>query len=466
MDLLTNLAIPQSVEHFHVLILIGGLISIVLYPYLGFLLGSSVLSYFYNRKGTRERNRQLTRFSNDLIVIVLYNKSVPTILALVPSFTSIFIYAQLLQSTEAISVGLAGYGFILLLIAIVSLYAYKYTFRLRGVLHEYEGLLESRKHGAVGLEEIHDYSEETIKSHLASGRAGIIFLVAASFLIVSSMAVTANPSNWNDVSTVFALFISPDVLIRVLQFAALAAGATGVGLLYFFLAWQGGRAGLDSDQRLFVRRLATRLIVGSLLSLPVFVVLGIVALPASSLSGSLYGFAAVALVLIFLTAQSVYAYNRNSQARYVNSAVYTLALASVFMSLNDQVAIHNATNVQAAYLAYRYDVATEELKSRLGVAAPSLSGEDIYNGRCSACHLFDQKKIGPAYRDVLPKYAGKKDQIVAFVLNPIKKDPAFPPMPNQGLKPAEADSIVSYLLRRLGSVDSKATAPGQPVPLK
>jgi len=252
----------------------------------------------------------------------------------------------------------------------------------------------------------------------------------------------------------------------VLQFAALAAGATGVGLLYFFLAWQGGRAGLDSDQRLFVRRLATRLIVGSFLSLPVFVVLGIVALPASSLSGSLYGFAAVALVLIFLTAQSVYAYNRNSQARYVNSAVYTLALASVFMSLNDQVAIHNATNVQAAYLAYRYDVATEELKSRLGVAAPSLSGEDIYNGRCSACHLFDQKKIGPAYRDVLPKYAGKKDQIVAFVLNPIKKDPAFPPMPNQGLKPAEADSIVSYLLRRLGSVDSKATAPGQPVPLK
>jgi hypothetical protein len=35
MDLLKTLAIPQSVEHFHVLILIGGLISIVLYPYLG-----------------------------------------------------------------------------------------------------------------------------------------------------------------------------------------------------------------------------------------------------------------------------------------------------------------------------------------------------------------------------------------------------------------------------------------------
>jgi cytochrome c len=66
----------------------------------------------------------------------------------------------------------------------------------------------------------------------------------------------------------------------------------------------------------------------------------------------------------------------------------------------------------------------------------------------------------------LPKYGGKKDQLVAFVLNPIKKDPAFPPMPNQGLKPAEADSIVSYLLRKLGSVDAKATTPGQTAPLK
>jgi cytochrome c len=80
----------------------------------------------------------------------------------------------------------------------------------------------------------------------------------------------------------------------------------------------------------------------------------------------------------------------------------------------------------------------------------TMSGEDIYNAKCSACHMFDQKKVGPPYRVVLPKYAGDKAKLIAFVLNPVKVDPAYPPMPNQGLKPAEADSIASYLLSKYG----------------
>jgi hypothetical protein len=47
---------------------------------------------------------------------------------------------------------------------------------------------------------------------------------------------------------------------------------------------------------------------------------------------------------------------------------------------------------------------------------------------------------------------------MAFVLNPVKMNPAFPPMPNQGLKPAEADSIVSFILRRLGTNGEKPLA--------
>ena len=466
MDLLKTLAIPQSVEHFHVLILIGGLISIVLYPYLGFLLGSSVISYFVNRKGTRERNDNLTRFAKELIDIVLFNKSIPTFLALVPSFSSVFVFAQVLQSTDAISVGLAAYGFIVLLIAVVSLYAYKYTFRLRDVLTNYEGLLDGKPRGADGLEEIRGYSKETVLSHFAAGRLGVICLIVASFLLVSALTIATNPDTWSDVDSVFALFISLDVIIRSLEFTALAAGATGVGILYFFFAWEKGIPRLNDEQRAFARRLAIRLITTSFLSLPVFAVLAVLMLPPASLSGMLYGFAGVALILLFLAAQYVYAFVRDSHTPYLNSAVYSLAVSFVFLSVNDQVAIHNATAVEAAYLAYQYDRATEELKSKLGVAAAALTGEDIYNGRCSACHLFDSKKIGPAYKDVIPKYAGNKDLIMAFVLNPVKKDPAFPPMPNQGLKPAEADSIVSYILKRLGSTDTKPAGTGQSAPQK
>jgi len=83
-----------------------------------------------------------------------------------------------------------------------------------------------------------------------------------------------------------------------------------------------------------------------------------------------------------------------------------------------------------------------------------LTGEDIYNAKCSACHLFDQKKVGPAYQAVVPKYKENKAGLVAFILNPVKVDPAYPPMPSQGLKPSEADSIATYLLQKLGAKGS------------
>ena len=466
MDLLKTLAIPQSVEHFHVLILIGGLVSVVLYPYLGFLLGSSVISYFMNRKGTREKNHVLTQFAKELIDIALFNKSVPAFLAIIPSLSSIFVFAQVLQSTEAMSVGLAAYGFILLLIAVVSLYVYKSTFRLRTVLTGYEDLLETQKEDSYGLDEIHGYSEETLISHFFAGRLGVIALCAASFLLISGLTIATNPSTWEEVNSLFALFISPEVLIRVMEFAALAAGATGVGILYFFFGWKGGNRRVDPAHQVIARRLAIRLITTSFLSLPVFVILTILLLPPPSLSGILYVFAGFALVLLFLAAQCVYAFMRESQPRHLNSAVFSLAVSLAILSVNDQVAIHNATAAQAAFLAYRYDLATEELKTKLGVTAAALTGEDIYNGRCSACHMFDSKKIGPAYKDVIPKYGGKKEQIMAFVLNPVKKDPAFPPMPNQGLKQAEADSIVSYILKRLGPSAGKPAATAQPAPQK
>jgi cytochrome c len=64
--------------------------------------------------------------------------------------------------------------------------------------------------------------------------------------------------------------------------------------------------------------------------------------------------------------------------------------------------------------------------------------------------MFDQKKVGPAYKNVIPKYQGKKTDLIRFVLNPQKVDPAFPPMPSQGLRPAEADSIATYLMKKVG----------------
>lgn len=464
MDFLKQLALPQAVEHFHLLLLVGGMISMVFYPYLGFLLGASVLSLRYNRSGRSTGNRLHLRFAKDLVDTVLFKKSVPTFLALIPGLSLVFVTAQVLQSTEAISVDLVGYGFILLLIAVVLLYTYRFTFRLGDILEGYEELLKGDSRSAGRLGEIEEYQEQNRGSHLMAGRYGIIGLALASFLIVSSTAVTTNPLNWTDISTVFELVVAPDVLVRIVQFVAFALGVTGLGILFFFFAWQGGKKGMDEEYSHFVRGIGLRLSVISFLAQPALILLEITLLPGVSLSGTVYFFTGTSLAMLFLAAHFVYAYGRDPLPRHLGSAFYSLLVASTLLGVGDQVAIHNGTKMHAAVLAYRHDQTLEAIKSSLGIAPAALTGEDIYNGRCSACHLFDQKKVGPAYKDVIPKYAGKRAQLVAFVLNPAKIDPAFPPMPNQGLRPAEADSIVTYLLGKIAQTGAKAatTIQGKP----
>ncbi len=139
---------------------------------------------------------------------------------------------------------------------------------------------------------------------------------------------------------------------------------------------------------------------------------------------------------------------RRGEGGYIAYAFYALGVALVLLFTKDQVAISNATKGQAAALSAVFDRNVEDLKGKIGIVMGPMTGQDIYNAKCSACHLFDQKKVGPPYKDVIPKYAGKKPQLIGFVLNPVKVDPTYPNMPNQGLKPAEADSIASFLLAK------------------
>jgi cytochrome c len=462
MDVLKTLAFPPSAENYHLLLLIGALVSIVFYPYFGFLLGASFYSYRYEKKGRKEGNPLYIRLAKDLIGTALYNKTLPTFLALIPSFSLIFVYAQILQTTSSIAVSLSCFGFFFLLVALAFLYAYKYTFRLEDILEGYRSALKKEKGPNENLEEIENYSDDNVHAHLRFGRNGLISLALATFFMASAVVAASDSDNWIRVGSIFDLFILPDMYVRILQFIALAAGATGIGLLFFLFWWKKDEQPLDQEYAQLVSAVSTRLIVASLLALPALVLVGFLLMPGQSLSGTLFAVAGLGVVLLFLSAQFVYAYAKEPKPHHTASAMFVFAFALVLLGANDQVALYNATKGQAALLSYRHDLESENLRAKLGVASVIMTGEDIFNGRCSACHMFDQKKIGPAYKDVIPKYAGSKEKIMAFVLNPVKMNPAFPPMPNQGLKPAEADSIVSYILRRLGPIAKpSATPPAQ-----
>lgn len=239
MDFLKDAALPQSAEHFHLLLLILNLVYVVLFPYLGFLLGSAVLSLWCHRKGREKDQALYLRLSWELIETPLHNKTIPVFFGILPALSLVFVYAQLLQSTPAISVGLMGYGFLALLLAATLLYTYKYTFRLGDILNHYKALLSEKSARAAGTTGIVDYTNSNAGANLKAGRNGTILLFAAAFLCIAAVTVAGDPGNWMEIDSVFDLFLLPDLLVRYFQFISLAFGITGIGILFFHFGWNG-----------------------------------------------------------------------------------------------------------------------------------------------------------------------------------------------------------------------------------
>lgn len=69
---------------------------------------------------------------------------------------------------------------------------------------------------------------------------------------------------------------------------------------------------------------------------------------------------------------------------------------------------------------------------------------------CMACHSVDNKLVGPAYKDVAKKYAGKKDAEDKLVQKVMKGGSGvwgtMPMPPNPQVTEAEAKKLVKWIL--------------------
>ena len=446
MEFLKDIAIPQSLEHFRLLVLITTLSSLVFIPYLGFVTGSSLLSLLYHRRGRRDHNVVFIRFGHELIDRALFNKSLIIFLAILPGLSLVFAYAQILQGTQSMGASLAGFGFLSLLGGMVLLYSYKYMFRVQVILGSYEQLLQNQPNDQ-SKKALAAYQESNTQAHLRSGRYGIFFLCLSIILYAAAVSVTANPRAW-DTDSIFSLAISPDIVLKIIEIIFLSIGITGIGILFFSFAW-GNRIEYTEEYSSLVKKLGVRLSVVGLLGLPASVLLNIAVISDEALSGSIYVFASAAIIFLFLSAHFMYGYSRSPRpiALTVGFAMFLFA-AGLFV-IGDNLALGTATRRQAALLANIHDKSMEELKTTLGMVTVSFTGEGIYTARCESCHLFDKKKVGPPYFETIPKYQGKKTELISFILHPTKKNPDYPPMQNPGLQQTEADSIASYILRRV-----------------
>ena len=130
--------------------------------------------------------------------------------------------------------------------------------------------------------------------------------------------------------------------------------------------------------------------------------------------------------------------------------VFVLIIVLItFNILKDQLAFGNAIHDNTIEITKIADEHEKEARNKT-LQTTGIDAEAIFKQKCSACHKFDQKVVGPPYQQTVPKYNGDVQKLAEFIFNPQKIDPAFPPMPNQGLKKKEANAMAEWLINQVG----------------
>ncbi len=82
--------------------------------------------------------------------------------------------------------------------------------------------------------------------------------------------------------------------------------------------------------------------------------------------------------------------------------------------------------------------------SMAGLAQAAESGEDVVKTKgCLACHAVDQKKVGPAFKEVAAKYKGDKSAEATLVAK-LKEGKGHPKI---AAADAELNAVIRYVLR-------------------
>ncbi len=233
MEFLKDIALQQSLENYKLVILVTALNSVIFLLYISFVSGLLSLSLRYLLQARKENSVQKLGFAYQLAEFALHTKSIILFLGIIPGVTLVFSFAQMLQSTPAISVTLAGIGFFCAAIGLWLLYSFKETFRIQEILTSYQNLLKISNKEDSAAPGFKKFGADKDRTFTRSGIFGIIFLLAALYLYSAAFVLAADPSTWPEIEWIFGALISFSVWIKFIEFLALTAGITGLGVLYF-----------------------------------------------------------------------------------------------------------------------------------------------------------------------------------------------------------------------------------------
>lgn len=442
MDFLDKLVLPQSAHHMVLIKYLLVLANILLVPYLSVLTGSLIFSIFFKRRAERSNNPHSYRFSKELVDLVTFNKSVAFALGIVPLLSSAFGYAQLLHLSSSDVPNYLFLAAIFLLAAVVMIFTFKYSFHYKDIFK----VADEKGIGANDFEK-EEISKYSINTNAMNKKAGMIALYATVFAVyfyVGAVQLAIDSERWNGNINIVSIIFSLSTLVNFLQFFVGSLALTSIVVLYKYFRPNSTVKG-EGEYFEYIKKFSLSNSLVLTIAFPLMIAVGTVVKTKFALSFMVFAYAIAAILVLLFVSGLIYYMIRENHLKYNLAVLFLYVIVFTLIIIKDQYAFDTSTKKHFAVLAANYTEYETSLKADMGIG-PAISGADIYNGRCIACHSFDKKIVGPPYNETLPKYEGKKADLVNYILNPVKINPDYPAMPNQGLKPREAEAIAEYIL--------------------
>jgi cytochrome c551/c552 len=443
MNFLDNFVIPSGAEHTALLNILQILSMLIFLPFTGMILGGAALSVYFNNKGIKENNSFYTRFAKDIIDKILVKRSAGFAFGVLPIATITIIYAQFLMNAKIITVNFLVFSTLYYFVAIIFLFRYKNSFLKNVSPNKYLVFFRlARKE-----DKANENTDEIIPSLSGHAYLGLIALFTGLFLFVCGSTVVAEPGRWNTTGILKSVFSLP-VWLNYFYLIFASFSIAGGAILYFFFVWQGGIKNMDEEYKKFVKNSVIPFTMISSILQPLFLFGGIILMPASAMSSSVYIYIVFALISILIVCNLLYGIYKNSEMQFSGAVFFIMFLTFTFTIVKDQLVLGNSVK-EHLHSVYQKAEDYNKQKSSLVITSTGVDTEQIFNQKCVACHKFDVKLVGPPYNESVPKYNGDIVKLAEYIYNPQKINPDYPAMPNQGLKKKEAEAMAKWLIEKV-----------------
>jgi len=450
MYFLDKLVIPATTQHLSLLKIILVMSLLIFIPFFGMLMGGTAFSVIFNAYGRKMKNKLFIRFAKDVIDKLAINRFVGVGLGIIPLLAITFCYAQLLFEVKVIAVSLLFVATLFLAIAVNFIYSYQNTFQIESLIETFKGIVGIDKHELDKQlpEDVTNYEFDIMNTNSNSGLYGFVLLLVTALFFAGGITISQFSERYQDFQNIAQIFLSGATFVNFIFIIVLSAAITGSAILFFFFSWQGGMHDMDKEYSNFVKKIAGNMaFIGAALT-PVVLFFSFYLTPNSALSGSVFIYTGLAFVSLLLLCNFLYAVIKNSDMKYIGAAFYLMILSCGFIIMKNQSAFGTANFKHLEAINLKAEELHKEKKSKT-INTEGVNGEEIYTKICSACHSFDTKLVGPPYAQTVPAYNGDVKKLANYILDPTKKNPDYPPMPNPGLKPKEAAAVAQYLIDKV-----------------